>query len=370
MIKKKEKTDFYSLDKILSYNAQYNVIFGERSNGKTYASLLRMLKIYAETGKQGALIRRWDEDFKGKRGNEMFSSIVANDEVAKLTKGEWNKVKYYSHAWYLARTNPDTDKEEVDGIPFCFAFSISQMEHDKSVSYPNVTTIIFDEFLTRGYYLPDEFVQFMNVVSTIVRHRRDVSIFMLGNTVNKSCPYFIEMGLTNVKNQEQGTIDIYTYGESDLVVAVEYCASIEKTKESNHYFAFDNPKLQMITGGVWEMAMYPHCPVKYKPKDIIFTYFIMYERDVLQCEIINIDGNVFTFIHRKTTEIKHTEEDLIYSSEFKYNCNWVRKLTKPKTPVEKKIAEFFRIEKVFYQDNEVGEIVRNYLQWCNTPTFI
>ena len=34
---KPEKMKFYSLDRILQKHAQYNVIFGERSNGKTYA---------------------------------------------------------------------------------------------------------------------------------------------------------------------------------------------------------------------------------------------------------------------------------------------------------------------------------------------
>ena len=24
----------------------------------------------------------------------------------------------------------------------------------------------------------------------------------------------------------------------------------------------------MITGGAWEIALYPHCPRKYKPKDV------------------------------------------------------------------------------------------------------
>ena len=33
-------------------------------------------------------------------------------------------------------------------------------------------------------------------------------------------------------------------------------------------------------------------------------------------------------------------------------------------PVEKHIAEYYKSDKVFYQDNEVGEIVRNYLLWC------
>ena len=38
-IKKEKKSKFYSLDGILEKDADYNIIFGERSNGKTYAAL-------------------------------------------------------------------------------------------------------------------------------------------------------------------------------------------------------------------------------------------------------------------------------------------------------------------------------------------
>ena len=35
----KPKIKFYSLDAILEKKAQYNIIFGERSNGKTFSVL-------------------------------------------------------------------------------------------------------------------------------------------------------------------------------------------------------------------------------------------------------------------------------------------------------------------------------------------
>jgi hypothetical protein len=75
MKQKKEKVEtpkFYSLSRILAKNADYNVIFGERSNGKTYATLLYGIKEYLRTGKQMAYIRRWREDLRGK------DFIVAN----------------------------------------------------------------------------------------------------------------------------------------------------------------------------------------------------------------------------------------------------------------------------------------------------
>jgi hypothetical protein len=121
----------------------------------------------------------------------------------------------------------------------------------------------------------------------------------------------------------------------------------------------------MITSGVWEIDLYPHCPHSFKPKDILFTYFIEFDDELLQCEIVDVDGLMFTFIHRKTTPIKYPDSDLIYSTKYDARPNHRRKITKPVLDIEKKILYFYRADKIFYQDNEVGEIVRNYLLWCN-----
>lgn len=354
---------FYSLKNILSKGAQYNIIFGERSNGKTYAVLKLGLENYVRDHKQLAIVRRWRDDFIGKRGTQMFDAHVSNGEISKLTKGSWTGVVYKSSRWYLSRW--EDDRQILDETPFAFGFALTSMEHDKSTSYPGVTTICFDEFLTRTQYLPDEFILFMNVISTIVRQRKDVTIFMLGNTVNKYNPYTKEMGLTHMKDQEQGTIDVYRYGESELTVAVEYVKPNKSGKTSDLYFAFDNPKLSMITGGAWEIDIYPHCPVKYLPKEILFNYFILFDGELLHCEIVRHNDLYFTFIHRKTTPIKDEEKDVLYTTDFSPRHNIIRKLTKPTTKLEQKIAEHFKKDKVFYSDNEVGEIVRNYLLWCN-----
>lgn len=360
-----KKTKFYSLDNILANNAIYNIIIGERSNGKTYACLKYALEKFVKNREQFAYVRRWREDFRGKRGATMFDALVENNEIARLTGGAWNNVYYYSGRWYLCRYEDDGNdvKRITDAEPFAYGFSLTEMEHDKSTSYPNVTTIIFDEFLTRGYYLQDEFVLFMNTISTIVRHRKNVKIFMLGNTVNQYAPYWDEMGITNIKNMEQGKIDVYTYGDSDLRVAVEYADSPNKTKDSDVYFAFNNPKLNMITGGAWELDIYPHCPVKYKPNEVLYVYFIDFGGDLLQCEVIQHDDLLFTFIHRKTTPIKD-ENALIYSPEYDPRVNYRRNILKPQFGLEKRLGEHFRFGNVYYADNQVGEVVRNYLLWC------
>jgi hypothetical protein len=366
----KEVIKFYSLEPILSYNAQYNVVFGERSNGKTYSGLTYMLKRYIAHGEEGAYIRRYKEDFRGKRGEQLFAALVADGSVKTITKGAYDSVKYFSGKWYLGNYNPNLDKIVASDKPFCYAFALSDMEHDKSTSYPDITTIIFDEFISREGYIGNEkeFITFMNVISTIVRYRSNVKIFMFGNTVNKYCPYFEEMGLKHIRDMKAGTIDVYKYGESGLKVAVEYCGTLNKRKPSDVYFAFNNPNLQMITGGVWELGLYPHLPMKYKQSDIQFTYFIEFDGELLQCEIIEKDDVCFTYIHRKSTPLYDPNNDIIFTRDYNPRPNYIRNIRKPTRPFEKRIASFFRTDKVFYQSNEIGEIVRNYLLSCLKET--
>ena len=361
------KTMYWNINNILSFNARYNMIIGERSNGKTYGCLKYGLERYFKDGSRIAIIRRWEEDFRNKTASTMFDGLIHNRVIEKLSHGRWTGVKYESHRWFFTRTTKTSDgKTEyyVDDEPFAYAFALSSEEHYKSSSYPSIRIVIFDEFLTRNTYLNDEFIMFTSVLSTIIRLRDDVIIFMLGNTVNQYSPYFKEMGIKNIAKMERGKIDLYTYGDSGLRVAVEFSDFPTEKKKSNVYFAFNNPKLEMIRSGAWEFDIYPHLPVKYKPKNVIYTYFIEFDNSILQCEIVNIDDLLFTYIHRKTTPIKEDEENLVYSQISSPKPNYRKKITKPMSQVEKNIVSFFQKDKVFYQDNEIGEIVRNYINWC------
>lgn len=351
----KVTTKYYRLNKILKYNATYNIIFGERSNGKTYSILEYCLENYFKTNEQFYLIRRWKEDTVGRRASAIFSSF--SEKIKRLSNGEFDDIKYFSGRFYLAK---HTDNKLIyDDVNCCgFIGSLSETEHNKSLSYPHVTTIFFDEFIAKNIYLVDEFILFMNSLSTIIRDRKNVKIFMAGNTINQYCPYFSEMGLTHILKMEQGAIDVYSYGNTELKVAVEYCST--SSKQNNFYFAFENPKLNMIKTGAWELNIYPHCPIKFQNKDIIYKFFIEFNNDLFQCEIVNKEF-LFCFIHRKTTELQERSVDLIYSNKDNFKWNYAKNIFKPFLPIHKKIANLFIANKVFYQDNATGEAVRQFL---------
>lgn len=360
---------YYSLKEIKKKKAQYNVIFGERSNGKTFAILAEILQRFVDTGEQGALIRRMQEDFRGANSAKTsFDGINKSGLVSKLTHGNYDRVIYDAGAFFLARPDEENEGKIIKhNIPVVIAFWLTGAEHIKSSNHDNITTIFFDEMLARRGYLPDEWGLFTSVVSTIVRSRNNVTIYMAGNTVTKYCPYFAEMGLHKAKTMPEGHIDVYEYGDSGLRVAVERTAHDPAGKASDVYFAFNNsPRLAMITQGGWEMELYPHCPTKFLPKHVRFSFFVIFDGETLQGDVVNVDGKKFLFIHRKTTPIKDQKRDIVYQQDIDPRPNYRRKLSRDRSEIGRKLYDFFLSEKVFYQDNEVGEIVRNYLIWSDS----
>ena len=80
--------------------------------------------------------------------------------------------------------------------------------------------------------------------------------------------------------------------------------------------------------------------------------------------MIELGNNCFTYVHRKTGEIRHPDTDIVFSTEYDIRPNHIRNIRKDGSPITRKIYTFYREDRVFYQDNDVGEIVRNYLMFC------
>lgn len=342
------------------------MVIGERSNGKTYSALNYALERYYKYGEQFAYIRRFGEDVRRKHMTNLLAGHVENHVIETLSKGQYTLVDYkageFRGYWY----DEDHSKAVYDQQPMGYAFDLNSMEHHKSTSYPKITTIIFDEFMSRQGYLTNEFILFMNMLSTIIRDRENVKIFMLANTVNKFCPYFQEMGLTHVKEQKPGSVDVYTYSDTPLSVVVEYCDPMSKRggKKSDVYFAFDNPQLKMITSGSWEIAIYPHLTQRYRPKDVVCKFFVLFDEQILHCELVCTDNDFFMFVHPKTTPIKDENEDIVYTNNPVEKWNYRVGIMNQKDKLSLIVQKMLKENRVFYSDNETGEVLRNYLMWA------
>jgi hypothetical protein len=175
---------FYSLDEMDKIkDVQYHMIFGERSNGKSYAVDKRCIDNFFERGEEFVICKRYDEDMKTKVCSTMLSPLY--DYVMEEYE---HKIKFYQGVWWAY--HKDSDGRMADCKPMGYALSISTSDRIKGSQYPKVTTIIFEEFMSQNaLYLPDEVNLFINVVSTIVRNRTNVKIYLLGNAICKHSPY-------------------------------------------------------------------------------------------------------------------------------------------------------------------------------------
>lgn len=361
---------FYSLDEIKKRKCKYNLIYGKRSNGKTFALLEEIIRNYTKSeGEEiGVYIRRWEVDIKGQRAKRLCDGLEPK-HIKKFTGGKWNGIKYYNREWFLKKTNAD-GTEIVDYKPFLISMCLTSMEHDKGPSYPNVTTIFFDEFIARpnalggSGYAVDEFVLFCNVLSTIIRLRTNVTIYMVGNTINKYCPYFKEFGISeHILQQKQGSIDVYNFGNGGLNMAVEYVQdNATHAKSNNMYFAFDNPKLNMIKSGEWELEIYPHINFKIFPQDIHYKFYVIFQTHILTCSLCQKGNNpLFVYVTEKTTPLQYRPNDLIYSHEPNPSYQYRIWIDKPDRGIGGLICKLYKEKRFFYSDNLVGEILANYV---------
>lgn len=374
MPKKKAEPKYYSLDEILKLQAVYNMIYGSRSFGKSFALTMLGAENYVRAANDGkreqmAYLRRYDEDLKTVNAGTFCDCLICDGEgknrVIDLTGGDFDSVIYYQRGWYFCKTR--NGKRLKDNYPFMVGFSFPAYEHFKNADYPFVNEIWFDEFIgVSGKAVPkDEFVVFQNVISTIARGRH-VRIWMTGNTINPFSPYFEWMGLTNAAKQKPGTIDVYKLGKTDKKIAVE--RTIERkeyvaSKKSNSYlFAFDDPKLQMITTGGWEIGVFPLFDGEIKTEDIAGRFFIKHKDKIFQADIVSNQSDNFIYIHKDIDFFYPIDEDydLIYSLETSSKSNYRQRMDKALTEPERWIATLFSLGKVYYDENWTGVAVQDY----------
>lgn len=190
---------YYNYSKLLSYNGTFNFLLGGRGLGKTYGakkkSINDAIKTATTSGDQFIYLRRYKSELSAARAT--FFADVAKE----FPKYDF---KFAGAAALIApATTRDDKKREWLTIGFFMALSTAQMQ--KSVAFPRVKTIIFDEFIIEKgvlQYLPNEAIVFNNFYSTVDRGQDKTKVFFLANSVSIMNPYFIEYNIVPNENSE------------------------------------------------------------------------------------------------------------------------------------------------------------------------
>lgn len=175
---------WYNYDRINSYNATLNFILTNRGFGKTFGAKCSVIKKFLKKGEQFVYVRRYKTEL-----NDIHKFFDSPD-LRKKFKTHTFEVK--GKTFY------------IDGKIAGYAIALSTSQKLKSVDYPFVTTIIFDEFIVdKGYirYLSNEVDVFLDLYETIARKRNNVKAYLLANNVSVVNPYFTYFDVTPRKTE-------------------------------------------------------------------------------------------------------------------------------------------------------------------------
>ena len=137
-------------------------------------------------------MKRFESDMKGSRVSGLFSP---------LEEYVWDtyqyKIRYYRNAFYFYIPTEDNKMPPISECEiFCHTGALNISDRLKGMNYPDVKTIILEEFMSMSCrYLTDEVNLLLNIVSTVFRHRTDGRVIILGNAISKHDPYSQLLGI-------------------------------------------------------------------------------------------------------------------------------------------------------------------------------
>ena len=190
---------FWNARETLTHNVLINIIVGNRGGGKSFGAKQWAIDKFIKTGEQFGYIRRYKEDLRQPM-IQFFKDIEYKyPDYEFKTEGDY----------FYIRLKPADEKEKWTPKDIAgYGFTLSTANNKKSISYPNITTLIYDEFLIeKGHqrYVNNEPMALLNLYETIARpgtgHPR-VILFMLANAISVTNPYFLYWDLQMPTKQD------------------------------------------------------------------------------------------------------------------------------------------------------------------------
>lgn len=359
-----KKEVYYNLDKIDSEGSLFNLIYGERSGGKSYQAkhkkgILPYLKsIVKESLNRDRFIymRRWKEEISTDKIEQYLKDI----DIAQLTDNKYNTFEIKKKRIYLCNYDVESGTKTLgDYIGYVVALSTEQ--HYAGGSYLDVKNIIFEEFLARDSpYLHNEPNKLINFWNTVDRKRGVVRVWLLGNNISRICPYFADWNLLHIVRKIKigsiVTVNAETGSEDDngnpitIPISLEWCDNSAKQGIS-----FGTHK-NMLNKGEWQSDPQPQLERSYKDYKVSYRIGFEYKGFRFLGELLfdNITKNYIWFIYPYNKEFK--KDLIIFSDIVKADYHYQRNIydLTIKSDRLNKILDTFRESNIFYSSDLVG----------------
>lgn len=206
---------FWNARETLTHGKLINIIVGNRGGGKSFGAKEWAIDQFINKGEQFGYIRRYKEDLKQPM-TQFFKDIEY-----KYPDFEF---KTDSNYFYIRMKTEDPKAKWTENDIAGYGFTLSTANNKKSISYPRITTLIFDEFLLdkgNQLYLPSEPLKLLSLYETVARpgtnHPR-VILFMLANAITVTNPYFLFWDLQMPTKQDKNGKWIWKHRSRPILV--------------------------------------------------------------------------------------------------------------------------------------------------------
>ena len=191
---------YYNKDRLFSYRAYMMFSISERGLGKTTCAKMWCVDDFIKRGYRFAWVRRYNTELTGDKKLKIEGCV--KDFFKKIKK-------YYPKHTFEIKGN----HAMIDGKDAGVFLALSTSQNMKSVDFPNVNKIIFDEFIIKVNkaltYLSDEVELFLDLMSTIFRPMEDNEddgtrrdrVWLMANAITFANPYFYFFGIKPFKQQ-------------------------------------------------------------------------------------------------------------------------------------------------------------------------
>lgn len=287
-------------------HCSYYMLFSKRGVGKTTTMLLLGLILFKLYGVVIQYIRQKEDMLRPKFAQELMKTILTCGYIEKLTEGRWNYAYYYANKWVFCRMNESGKIEEKTNIHFMYELSIDQsFTYKSNYNAPYGDWIIFDEMLGKKYE-PNEFISFLDILSTIIRKRKGVRIILLSNAVDEYSEYFDEFEIEEqVKKLKRGDCDICTSSGGTKIYVEKIDQNDKNSARLNkEYFGFHNPMLYAITGeGDWNVQLCKHWDLEDEAELIDRTHYVKMGLNLVRLELMRSEKYGYHVRVQKATKI-------------------------------------------------------------------
>lgn len=175
-------------------------IYSGRNRGKSFEISTQLIADAWYDGKEFGYIRR--NDATNFEIEQYFEDKT--DFIKDMTDGQYEGITRDKGKLYFYKVVED-DKGNLKKVksfnPCGYFFALSRQSSYKSLQFPKLYNLLYEEVLTDGSYLNSEPEKLMNLYSTCKRSKEGFKMLLVSNTISVVNPYSNSWGIYLSKNK-------------------------------------------------------------------------------------------------------------------------------------------------------------------------